>query len=403
MRLTFTQIASCIVVAGAFALLPGGAAAQPAVEISTIDATRLRFGRDPRVPCFFPGNIGQLVFRQKRPDLIGNAVRPDELKCDGQVVLAMEQGYDFSPFDRAQDAEAGYWARLQALFGSATMTGAMVDYRFDEEFAAHYMKLSPEAKTDVFAGIEKVCRRTIVPMFTVNVQDDQLAEELGAGVREELPNALVGRVIFRAEQIRTSGTWDFLVLRENAAPPEYAGQAAASYFRGVAGGRPVLLVVKEPSFYRELFGMVAGIAGFYHELPAPGEPHYDQLWRDLRSFAAFRGGLPHQLDLVQLPGATNIDAAFGAGGRVLVVLPKTGAVATVHLTPPADRPEMVGFWYNPQTDQRIVGPRASFDGNLHLEPPSSDAWMYCHVPLGRSGAGDTTTPAVQIPPPEDLI
>jgi hypothetical protein len=86
-----------------------------------------------------------------------------------------------------------------------------------------------------------------------------------------------------------------------------------------------------------------------------------------------------------------------------MLLPHPGTRATAALPVSDARPESVGFWYNPRTDQRIIEPRTEATGKLTLEPPTSEAWIYGHVFLGKSGETETTTPAVQIPHPDDLI
>jgi hypothetical protein len=279
-------------------LLCAHAAAQFGVQLATQDPGRVRFSRDPHVPCFFPGNMGQVFFRDDGAALFGNAGRRGELPCDAQLLLMLDEGYDVTPFDApGVGGERGtFWERVQGVMGSASMVGLLLDFRFTDAFVERYARATETQKAQVFEQMAAVSARAFTPAFTVDLGDEAVASEISQRLKRAMPHALVGRVIRESLLAEAAApAWDFLVVHEAAIPAQYTGQSAASYLKSLGAGRPVMLVMQQPSFYKQLFYLVAGVAGFYHQMPAPDSAGYDDVWRDLRAFAALGRRLPQRL------------------------------------------------------------------------------------------------------------
>src|SRR5438105_1530738 len=92
-----------------------------AAQRATGDPTKFRFGHDPQMPIFYPGNSGRALFQKNPPASPGNLQYNEEAQTDGQMIELYSTEYDFSPVteDANSTRPAGYWPRLEANLAQA--------------------------------------------------------------------------------------------------------------------------------------------------------------------------------------------------------------------------------------------------------------------------------------------
>jgi hypothetical protein len=97
--------------------------------------------------------------------------------------------------------------------------------------------------------------------------------------------------------------------------------------------------------------------------------------------------------------------AFGVAGKAVFLIGEGPVPMQVELTGGAGNSTYVGRWYNPESDQQIVLPRAAVaaDSRYRLKPPARGKWIYAHAFLPAETDRDTTMPKVVIDPDFDLI
>lgn len=387
----------------ALGILCSVAGGQRGVALSSHERTRVRFVRDPQVVSFLPGNRGLAAMLKQPPKIIGNAIRPGELACDGQRIDLYERCYDFTPLGLDDATTQAYWQRLAEMVGGAAMTGFATELAVTDDFADAYSAAPPGVRHSFVAGLRAFDLMAPPPMITLSSSREAFVLEMRRIVRTTLPNTLIGRELFSLPQSKADCIgWDFFVVRVELAPEEHRGQTAIPFFRTILGERPIFLRVSKPSFHDELFWMATGAAGFHHDLPTTASADYESFWRGLRGFGAFHLSMPNSMILSPervRPGLLAVLAQPGAATFLL----QTRATPTVDLRGILSAPEFVGIWYNPKSDQNIVLPRTSSPPRMRLLPPSEQEWLFSCISLPRSGDADTTTPRVTVDPDFDLI
>lgn len=372
-------------------------------EISSTNPQLFRAAEDPQVLIFGTGNDALSAFVEEDSASRGVLSYSQDIYPSADLLELWNPSYDFSPF--AADSEStglpGYWIRLQQRIYRSAFTGRDADCRVNQ----HLLELTGR-ETDGMKRYAEQFKKNVhgsaKPLVSIDLPLRE-AEEVRACFREAWPDLLIGKVVRKPEELKSSGQFDFVIVYEDVVPVTWRGQASVPFVHSRIGQKPVIMALKRPRFFRELFWVTTGAAGLQHdELPPAGTRENHTAWINLRAITSFgtslSRGLRLDLSLLQ-PG---LIAAFKGTQDSIFLLPRPGKTVGYQLHGSLlEHPAFIAGWYNPQTDQTIILPRIKLpaDRTIRLVSPTREPWMYWHVPIAPADDEESTTTAI-VPEPD---
>lgn len=374
-------------------------------QLSSTGPTRFQFSRDPQSPIFAPGNGGSAAFETTPTRHASNHVYNEERQTDGEVLELYAAGYDFSPAgaDAESTRPAGYWPRLAGTIEFNARNGVITDCRVTSALVTELQRTGVEW-SQFFTRMASALRDGPGALLSIDLPEDK-RWQVRDTAKATLPKMLVGLVCADGVQLKAAGRCDFAVVAEKAVPPQYGMQAAVGYVRSQVGQIPVIMQSVKPQIHKELVWLGTGAAAIQYaaDLPPVNTAEHDIAWRNLRSVTAFPKRLGGSFRLAPELVQPGMFGGLIATNHTWCVFPLLNADVKLQVpTPPEDRPEYVGCWYNPITDENIYTPRLATPANglLKLITPSPDPWVYIHNVLPKSGDNESSTTLIVPEPPE---
>lgn len=375
-------------------------------EISSTNPHLFRAAEDPQVLIFGTGNDALLSFVKADSPRRSVLSYNQDIYPSADLMELWNPLYDFSPF--ADDAEStegpGYWIRLHQLLYQSASIGRDADCRVTK----HLLELTRRQKDGMKRFVrqfEKSIRGAAFPLLSIDLPLSE-AEEVRAHFLQAWPGLLVGKVVRQLEELGASAHFDFVIVYEDAVPVTWRGQTSVPFVQSRIPQKPVIMALLKPRFFQELFWLSSGAAGLQHdELPPTGTRENHTAWVNLRAITSFGTSLSRGLRLDFSLLQPGLIAALGGANNSIFLLPRPGRPVGYQLQGGLlEQPAYLAGWYNPQTDQTVILPRAELprDRNIRLDSPTRDPWIYWHVPVLPETDAESTTTAI-LPDPDFLI
>lgn len=366
---------------------------------------QLRFGKDPQVAVFTPGNMGLAALCTTAPQQIGNLGYNEEALTNAEVVDLYDAAYNYAPFsaDAESTRPAGYWMRLAGQIGYFAQFGKMTDCRVTTSLI-HQLQQDGKTIGDLATRIGSITSDGIPPLFSFDLHDAVLAGKLRDEWRSHNALPLLGLVCRSSSDLDHATGWDFVIVSDRVLPLDYSQQSAIQYLRARAGQIPVIMLCEKPHLYRELFWLASGAAAIQYDgdLPPFSSPDNRTAWRNLRALCSL--SLRIGADVRPAPELTSrnvLGAIVSQQRNLCLVLAREANFELPLPAATATYPDYFGTWYNPVTDESILSPRLKNPGRkLHLKSPSADPWMYLHNYLPPATDRDSTMTLILPEPPE---